>query len=532
MTPAGSFSEHDLETRPQDVSALPLLAAEPLGLDLTPGPVPIAATAGLGSVRTILRNSTLNLAAQGVNALGNLMVVFVLGHGPSKQAMGEYWTLFALITAVQLVCEAGLSTLLTSRIAQDPRRWREIVVSGSGLFALVVLLSFLALFGLGAAWAAWKGHWDVLPAFIAAAVTCGAIQTQRFCAGVFRAFDQFGNENIGRMLQGTLFAGLVIGLAAAGWVSVFALASMLAVSHVVAAAYFLIAFERRYRCLQLSFNRVDARAWLAEAVPLGFGDVVRQLTWQLDTLLLGLLQPAWVVGVYSVAYRPLGPLNWLPRTVLTAAFPAFSRMAVGDRDELERSFANSTRLLWIISLPLAIIICACAEPMIVFLAGEKYLEAATPMRILIWVTSVSFLSIQFRFLFAAVGRQRLFAQIVAATFVLQVLLEFSLIPWFGYFGACAGTVIGEVLFTAGGLFACHRLGMTGIPWRALARALIAGGAMGGVLYLAQQGPLSLLLAALIPATLLYLALCIALRALRWSEVEHMFDMLRHLRRRK
>src|SRR5205085_8734527 len=108
---------------------------------------------------------------------------------------------------------------------------------------------------------------------------------------------------------------------------------------------------------------------------LGLGDVVRGLTWQVDTILLRLLQPAAAVGVYSIAYRPLGPLNWVPRAVLTAMFPSFARLAEGDRPGLGRAFAASARLMWLVSLPIAVSIFVGAEPIIAVLAGPQYLEA-------------------------------------------------------------------------------------------------------------------------------------------------------------
>ena len=72
---------------------------------------------------------------------------------------------------------------------------------------------------------------------------------------------------------------------------------------------------------------------------MGLADVVRKLTWQLDTVLLALLQPAAVVGIYTVAYRPLGALNWLPQAVMSALFPSLARMADRDPRGLAAAFA-------------------------------------------------------------------------------------------------------------------------------------------------------------------------------------------------
>src|SRR5262249_1203666 len=152
-------------------------------------------------------------------------------------------------------------------------------------------------------------------------------------------------------------------------------------------------------------------------------------------------------GIYSVAYRPHAPLVFLPRSVLAATFPAFTRMAA-DAATLGRAFAQSIRLLWIAGLPIAVAISLYAEPLITTLAGREYLEAVPLMRILIWKTALAFLSTQFRFLFAAVGKLQTYARLVLVVFLLEAVVEMALIPWWGCLGACTGSVLGELGFTA------------------------------------------------------------------------------------
>ena len=41
--------------------------------------------------------------------------------------------------------------------------------------------------------------------FAAAGVACAALQVQRFAAGIFRAFEDFRPENVGRVLQGVVY---------------------------------------------------------------------------------------------------------------------------------------------------------------------------------------------------------------------------------------------------------------------------------------------------------------------------------------
>jgi stage V sporulation protein B len=267
------------------------------------------------------------------------------------------------------------------------------------------------------------------------------------------------------------------------------------------------------------------RRWFSESVPMGLGDVLRGVTWQLDTLLLGWLQLPEVVGIYSVAYRPLGPLNLVPQAILTAVFPAFVQMAERDRDALDQAFTTSIRFAWLISLPIAVTICIGAKPIILLVASPEYLEATVPLRILIWVTCLSFLSFHFRFLFVALNLQQAYSRLVGLILVLKALVELALIPRCGYCGACAGSVLGELVFTTVGLAICRRWGVGRIEWGALVLAALAGAAMGAVLWAARRFRFPILVPTVAMASRLYFLLCILLGALRRDEVQRLYEAL-------
>jgi O-antigen/teichoic acid export membrane protein len=501
-------------------TAAPRLSAAQAESDSVP-----KAPASTGSVHRILRNSTLNLVAQGLNATFNLLVVVILARSLSQDRFGLFSLLVALITAFQVVLELGVTTVLTCRIAQKPDTWRETVAEATGLMAVVVVVSFAGFLVFGLGWSWLRQDSLLLPVCAVAGLACAAQQVQRGCAGVFRAFEMFLDENLSRVVQGGLFIVFVLVLALVGHASLVTAMASFAFSHAVAAVYLLVRLQQQRHCLSWRFRFGRLRGWLAEAIPVGIGEWVRQLTWQLDTLLLGFMQTDVVVAIYSVAYKPLGPLNWLPRAVLQATFPAFARLAVGDPEARERAFASSIRLLWIISVPIAVAICICAEPVILLLAGPSYLEAVLPMRILIWIATLSFISFQFRFLFTAVGRQRPYAWLVVLVFAIEAAIEVVLIPHWSYLGACTGSMVGELVFTVLGLALCRAWGIGRIEWSVLLRTALAGAAMALALWWLRGLPILLLLPVVGVLTLGYFGLCVLLGALSWDEVRHFYEAL-------
>ena len=260
--------------------------------------------------------------------------------------------------------------------------------------------------------------------------------------------------------------------------------------------------------------------WLREAVPLGLGDMLRHPNWQLDTILLGFLQPPAVVGLYSVAYRPHTPLEWVPRSVLNAHFPSVTRLAAAGPGP------------WVKPSPAA---CACsgssvcpwrsrsawAEPLVVLLAGPEYLEAALPMRLLIWKTALMFLSTQYPLLLRRRGAAAAFARLAVLAFSLEAVLMLALIPRWGYLGAFAGRCWPRSSSLPPVWWLVPARYRPGQRAGALRRQCSPGAMMGAVLWAGRGGTWWQLPLVGGSAAVVYLLACIHLGIFRKDEVRHL-----------
>jgi O-antigen/teichoic acid export membrane protein len=497
-----------------------------------PEPVPdgSAATEAV-SLRRIVRNGSITFLAVVISSVLSLITVIVLARGLGKDALGEYYTIFALVTTVQLLAECGISTVITTRVINAREAWKTVVAEAMGLLTLVSLLSGAALLGCGAFLADRRGDPTLLVAYGAAAVACVGLQVQQFAAGVFRALERFEYECFARVAQGMVFVAIVVLFLHRGPQALQASVFALAASHAFAALVMIVSLQWGWRCLGLRLHARSVWSWVGESIPLAFGDFFRRLTMQIDTLLLSALTTSAAVAIYNLACRPLAGLTLLPRMLLWVTFPAFVRLAAGNRADMARAFVTSTRLLWVASLPLAVVVCICAEHIALILGGSEYLEAAVPIRILVWILILIFLSAQFRLLFTALGRQRLYMILVTAVFVVETALEAGLIPVGGYLGLCVGFLLGEIIYVAAGLVVCHYLGLRGIEWGRFATATLGAVLMGAALWptRALGLPLVLLLAAL--ATVVYFIFCYLTGAILREEGERLWHAVARLVRR-
>ena len=74
-----------------------------------------------GAAVRVVRNSSLNLATQGLYSALNLLLVYVLA-GLGTERFGRFYLFFSLVLIVQIFWELGATTILTRRIVQSPER--------------------------------------------------------------------------------------------------------------------------------------------------------------------------------------------------------------------------------------------------------------------------------------------------------------------------------------------------------------------------------------------------------------------------
>lgn len=460
----------------------------------------------LGTLPRVVRNSTMNLAAV---LAGNLATVVVLVKRLEPGPLGQYYVVFSVIWIVQLLMEAGISTILTHRLVQQVQGRKETLAEAAGLLFAVCAASLLVLAGLGAATAAFTrdGQWALV--FVAAGGACAGMQVQNFVAAVFRADERFGQDSLSKLVQAFSFGALLFPLVRHTPHDLLGAVGAFALSNLLAGLYLCGSYWRNWGPPGWRLDRAMLRDWLADSIPVGLGDVFRRITLQVDTVLLGLFAPFAAAGIYNLAYRPLGFLRLVPRVILTVSFPSFSHLAAQSREALDRALARSVRLLWLGSLPLAMGIVVCADHLVLLIGSRSYAAAATPMRWLIWVVCLTYISTQFRFYLAALGRQTVFTRLSLLVLVVESALIAGLIPRWGYMGACYGVLWGEALFLSGGFAACHRLGLRGIEWGKLIAGGMLAASIGAVLWPLRTQPFWPLLGCCGVATVAYLAACAA-----------------------
>ena len=216
-------------------------------------------------------------------------------------------------------------------------------------------------------------------------------------------------------------------------------------------------------------------ALLREALPLALSWVFIALYFRIDAVMLHAMRDEHAVGLYGGIYRIFEAFAMLTVGFRSVLFPFMARAADGPADALAVLCRKSLRLQWLFTVMVAVSFGFLGRPLLAWVLGPSYAEAAPGLAILVWALPGSFMADTLLHLLIAQRRQSLGTWAVGATALLNVVLNLVLIPRASYLGASAATVVSEatcfvllfVLFRRG----MPRVGLARDAWRPLVAGL-------------------------------------------------------------
>lgn len=168
-----------------------------------------------------------------------------------------------------------------------------------------------------------------------------------------------------------------------------------------------------------------------------------------DTVMLGFMKDNSLVGIYNVSAKVKALLIVLTGALWTAALPRSAEFwDKGDTQDFCELAEQSFRVVSTVSLPLVVFFILFAEPCIRIIAGEEYLSAVLPMRILlIAVLSIGVSNIIGGQMLIPIGQERLLFRAELWGVLSNITVNMILIPLYGVMGAAVATVLTETLIT-------------------------------------------------------------------------------------
>lgn len=263
---------------------------------------------------------------------------------------------------------------------------------------------------------------------------------------IFQAYEKMEYQSLSQTLSSTLmFSGILLAISLGFTVIGFALVYFV-VSLIVFIFSILICLWK-FVLPKIEFDWAFWKWILIKALPFGFTSIFVFMYYYIDTVMLSmiLINGNEAIGWYNAAYRLVITLSFVPYIFFSSIFPMMANSYKTSHNSLKFAFEKSAKYMALIGIPIAVIITALADKIILITYGNSYLPATIALQILVWSMALIFVNSSFANLLTSIDRQSTIAKITGIIALFNIILNFILIPYYSYIGASIATTIADIL---------------------------------------------------------------------------------------
>lgn len=390
--------------------------------------------------RRVMVGGVVRLVGYGVGLVASVIGAAALLRYMPEEQYGQFTTVLALVTGLQIVTDLGLTSLgvreYSQRTGADRERFMRVLLGMRLLTTLLLLLAssavaFIAGYDedmlLGTLLLGLAGGLSALTS------TVGVPLAAEIRMGIVTGID------VARQV-GTAVGYIVLAAVSAGIVAFFGVAIPVYLLVLLATVFFVRG--------TISLRPViDPRAWrdlLAPTITFALASAAGSLYVYGAQVLTELVTDDFQTGLFGAAFRIYVIISAFPILLVTTAFPVLSRAARDDRVRLQYAAQRLVEGTALIGGAAIVGLVLGAAPILDVLADGKFLGAIPVLRIQGVALALTFVIATFGFTLMALHRHR--AIIVCNLLALSVSATTVLIlgSAHGAEGASIGVVLGEL----------------------------------------------------------------------------------------
>lgn len=228
-------------------------------------------------------------------------------------------------------------------------------------------------------------------------------------------------------------------------VEAFAISTLIETT--IYACILVLLYSKNYKSiLKWRWNPTLARSFLRESYPLILSGITIIIYMKIDQIMLGEMIGDKAVGLYASATRISEIWYFIPTTISSSIAPLiYKAKSAGNERLYYQLIENLLRTLSAIALIIAIPIGFISKQLILSLFGNEYADSAQILNIHIWSSIFVFIGVGSSSWFIAENLLHLTLRRTLMGAVMNIILNYFLIPIYGGVGAAIATVISQAI---------------------------------------------------------------------------------------
>jgi len=393
--------------------------------------------------KTILKNSTFLLLAKVSSKVFKFFWTIFLVRYLGDKLFGN-WSLGLSITVlILLFSDPGLRSLCKRQVSRDKRRaasyFQNILVAHVVLFfALGMLLLFISFF-LNV-----PGNFVMLVGMLY--VARGFKHEMLFFNVFFESVERFEWPSLFIFLKELLiFLLILLGIYLEA--DIVSLGGLFTIAHFIPMVISGSMILRRFPLFRNGVQVSPRKIWVLvrKGFPFFLTIIFAVLYIRVDTIILSLFRSQQEVGWYNAAYSFIFFLYLIPNSLVKAQIPSLSAEAQSDKKSFVKKVYEGLYVLILIGVPAATACLVMPRKLIEFLFGSEFLPSSGVLQLFGVSLLLTFLYKPLTGALNASDQEKKVAVTTSSTVIINILLNFWLIPKIGMHGAVISTIVSELI---------------------------------------------------------------------------------------
>jgi len=392
----------------------------------------------------------INVSQAGITFVSHIFLARLLG----KDNYGDYvyvfsWLSILLIFSVFGFDKALIRYLASYRISENWDFFRGLLhfsrVFVLSLSTFLAAITIIMIISLGP-----KVDSELFKTFIIASLTIPFLAIATLQQGAINALKMVVSAEISLKIVRPL---LLIGFVAIIWLirRCYLLSYQAMTANFFAVLIAMIAniaiFKFRIPididCYKRSF---DKRRWINMAVPALFIASMMVILRKTDIIMTGILIGLPSAGIYNAATRISGLVSFGILSVITIAAPIFAELYSSDRkSDLQRIVRLSAKGIFILCIPLCLFLIIYGKIILGFF-GSEFKTAYWALVVLVGGQLINAVCGPVGYLLIMTGYQTIAAKAVLIAVIINLILNYFLIPQYGIIGAATATTLSFIIW--------------------------------------------------------------------------------------
>lgn len=393
----------------------------------------------MNTAQRVLKNIFSISISEVASRLAGVILTIYIARTLGAGVFGQLAFAMAFVAFFNIFADFGLTGLGIREIARDKSRTSSygtnilVLQLGLSIILLVILSIILLIIPL-----------DPRIKLITFLFGLGMIPSALNMSYIFQAHEKMEYFAISRIIA-------QISYVIFGFILIYLFRDILVLPIINFIALFIatiVAFYLLRRQINFVWSKINLKSIISlskQTLPFFVATLMVQIYMGTDSVMLQFMKGEEVVGLYNAAYKIVFLLLLIAGFLNGAIFPLMSVSYKNNREYFNKLIKFYARILGLLIIPIAIGGFIFAKEIIILLYGQSYTGSILALSILIFIPVFMFINVAMGSALVNSGNERTVTNSAVIAAILNLVLNFLLIPSYSLYGAAVATIIALIV---------------------------------------------------------------------------------------